>query len=205
MEELKQQKANLFTDTYALVLCGGQSSRMGTDKSMLQYHNKPQRYYLYDMLQPLCDKVFIACNAKQTKQIEAGYDFIQDDERFGNIGPMAALLTACSQYPKNNLLLIGCDYPFLTASEVELFSIHCKEIPAAFYNKADNVYEPMLAWYPYNCFDTLKKMYAAKQFSLQQLLIRSHAVKYLPTNADSIKSIDTKEAFTQTNNRLNAG
>ena len=194
-----------FPDTYGLVLCGGRSSRMCTDKSMLQYYDKPQRYQVYDIIQPLCEKVFIACNEQQIKSIEAGYEFIQDDKSFGDIGPMNALLSAFTRYPQKNILLIGCDYPFLTATELGLFSVFCKEIPAAFYNKADNVYEPMLAWYPYNCFDTLKKMYAAKQFSLQRLLIESHAVKYLPTNADSIKSIDTKEAFTQTNNRLNAG
>ena len=205
MEELKQQKANLFTDTYALVLCGGQSSRMGNDKSMLQYHNKPQRYYLYDMLQPLCKSVFISCNEAQANNIKAGYTFIKDEKAFGNIGPMTALLTAFSQHPNKNILLIGCDYPFLKAGELQIFSNQCKKLPVAFYNKEENIYEPMLAWYPFTCFDKLKTMFDEKQFSLQQFLKQNEAIKHLPTNINSIKSIDTTEAFTQAIKILNAG
>ena len=200
-----QQETSCLLNTYSLVMCGGQSSRMGTDKSLLQYYNKPQRYHVYNMLQPLCDKVFIACNAVQAKNIEAGYNFIQDDETFGNIGPVNALLTAFTKYPQKNILLIGCDYPFLTAGELELFSNYCKNEPASFYNQQDDVYEPMLAWYPYSSLEALQKMYAAKQFSLQQFLKQNLSVKYLPTDMESIKSIDTHEAFSQTVNRLNAG
>lgn len=205
MKEVKHTQNNYFTNTYALVMCGGNSNRMGTDKSMLQYYDKPQRYHLYDMLLPFCEKVFIACNAEQVNNIDAGYDFIEDAPLYSDIGPMAALLTAFTLHPKKNLLLIGCDYPFLTTAELDIFSMLCKDIPASFYNKEAVIYESMLAWYPFTCFDELKCMFDAKQFSLQQLLRKNDAIKYVPTNTNSIKSIDTMEAFTQTNKLLNAG
>lgn len=182
-------------DNYGLVMCGGKSSRMGTDKSMLQYYDKPQRYHVYDMLLPFCEKVFISCNKQQANSIETGYDHIQDNKSFGNVGPMAALLTAFTQYPKKNLLLVGCDYPFLKQGELKLFSTHCKNEPAAFYNEADDVYEPMLAWYPYSYFDKLKIMFTENQFSLQHFLKDSNTTKYLPVNTNTIKSIDTNEDF----------
>ncbi len=194
-----------FPETYALVMCGGQSSRMGTDKSMLQYYDKPQRYHLYDMLQPYCEKVFISCEAKQSKNIEAGYNAITDDETFSNIGPMGALLTAFTKFSKKNMLLIGCDYPFLKAGELEIFSMLCKNIPASFYNEEAFIYESMLAWYPYTCFEELKQMFQARQLSLQQLLRKNDAVKYLPVDTNCIKSIDTMEAFAQTYKLINAG
>ncbi len=195
MKETDQIKSTRFQNTYGLVICGGQSTRMGTDKSMLQYFNKPQRYHVYDMLLPFCEKVFISCNAEQTKNIKAGYNFIQDDETTGNIGPIGALLTAFTQYPNINILLIGCDYPFLKADELQLFSHQCKKKPTAFYNKEDDVYEPMLAWYPYTFFDKLKTMFQENQFSLQHFLKNNNAIKYLPVDIKSLESIDTSEAF----------
>ena len=33
-----------------LVLSGGQSSRMGTDKALIDYHGIPQYAYVYDLL-----------------------------------------------------------------------------------------------------------------------------------------------------------
>jgi molybdopterin-guanine dinucleotide biosynthesis protein A len=205
MNETDQIRNTSFQNTYGLVMCGGQSNRMGTDKSMLQYYNKAQRYHVYDMLLPCCEKVFISCNEEQLKNMEAGYNVMPDDETFSNIGPMGALLTAFTQFPIKNMLLIGCDYPFLKAGELEMFSTLCKGIPASFYNREAVIYESMLAWYPYTCFDELKKMFEAKQLSLQQLLRNKNAFKYLPVDMSCTKSIDTMEGFTQTFKLINAG
>jgi molybdenum cofactor guanylyltransferase len=193
----------IFPETYGLVLCGGNSNRMGTDKSMLQYYSKPQRYHVYNMLLPFCEKVFISCNKEQATNIDAGYNFIEDAPLYNNIGPMAALLSAFTLHPQKNLLLIGCDYPFLTTGELEQFSLLCKDIPASFYNQEGAIYESMLAWYPFTCFDELKRMFEAKQFSLQQLLRKYDAIKYLPTDTRSIKSVDTNEAFNEAYKLIN--
>jgi molybdenum cofactor guanylyltransferase len=202
MRETKNIRNKLFKDTYGIVLCGGQSTRMGTDKSMLQYYDKPQRYYVYDKLLPFCEKIFISCNAAQADKIEAPCNFIKDDEIYGNIGPMAALLTAFTQYPNKNILLIGCDYPFLKAEALETFSNQCKDLPAAFYNKEEEIYDPMLAWYPFTSFAKLKTMFNGKQFSLQHFLTDNKAIKYLPFDVNSIKSIDTREAFIKAYNSI---
>jgi hypothetical protein len=63
----------------------------------------------------------------------------------------------------------------------------------------------MLAWYPHTCFEELKQMFADKEFSLQQLLRKNDAIKYLPVDANCIRSIDTMEAFTLAIKELNAG
>jgi molybdopterin-guanine dinucleotide biosynthesis protein A len=199
MKEIKHIK-----DTYGLVMCGGNSNRMGTDKSMLQYYSKPQRYHVYNMLLPFCEKVFISCNNEQVNSIDAGYNFIEDAPLYNDIGPMAALLSAFTLHPQKNLLLIGCDYPFLKTVELEIFSMLCNDAPASFYNKEAVIYESMLAWYPYTCFDELKRMFEAKQFSLQQLLRKYDAIKYVPTDINSIKSVDTADAFNETYKLINA-
>lgn len=195
----------LFPNTYGLVLCGGKSSRMGTDKSLLQYYDKPQRYHVYDMLLPFCEQVFISCDPEQLKNMEAGYHVLPDDETFSNMGPMGALLTAFPAFPKKNILLIGCDYPFLKAGELVEFSSLCKEAPATFYNQQANIYESMLGWYPNNCFEALQQMFKASEFSLQHLLRKMNALQYLPKDINSIKSVDTMEAFSQAIMKINAG
>ena len=194
-----------LSETYGLVVCGGKSSRMGIDKSILKYYEKQQRYHMYNRLMPLCKRVFISCNEEQEGNIEKGYQFIKDGEGFGDVGPIKALLTAFTKYPEKNLLFIGCDYPFLTLKELQLFSFVCKKEPAAFYNNSDNMYEPMLAWYPYTCFDELKRMHKAKEFSLQHFLKINHAVKHLPANNNCIQSIDTPEGFKAAYKLLNGG
>lgn len=206
MDEIKPLQNNLFPNTYGLVVCGGNSSRMGTDKSLLQYHDKPQRYHVYEMLLPFCEKVFISCNEMQWNNIEDGYSFLKDDAAYSNIGPIAALLTAFKQFPEKNILLIGCDYPFLTSTELQQFLMHCtgENNAVAFYNDQEELYEPLLAWYPYQLFDKLKKIHEANQFSLQHFLRDNDAAKFYPADKNSITSIDTKEAFIKAHNAINS-
>jgi len=166
---------------------------MGTDKSMLIYHQKPQRYQVYEMLQPFCEKVFISCKQEQALTVETGYHVLADDTAYNNIGPMAALLTAFSAFPKKNMLLIGCDYPFLTSNDLEHFSAYCNDEndAVAFYNDKENLYEPLLAWYAHRSFLMLKEMYALKKYSLQHFLRTIKTAKLHTENEKSIQSVDT--------------
>ncbi len=186
-----------IADLYGLVVCGGNSSRMGTDKSMLVYHQQPQRYHVYEMLQPFCEQVFISCNAEQAGTIEDNYLFLTDHALYTGIGPMAALLTAFTNFPEKDMLLIGCDYPFLTAPDLQNFLLLCKKEnrAAAFYNEGEDIYEPLLAYCPASSFTKLKEMFDEKQYSLQHFLKANNAAKFYPANKHSIISIDTEEAF----------
>ncbi len=192
------KKNDTLTSTYGLVVCGGNSSRMGRDKSLLQYYDKPQRYHVYNMLLPFCEKVFISCNAEQVNTIEVGYNFIEDNIAYSNIGPMAALLSAFTKFPEKNILLIGCDYPFLQATELQQFVTHCKNVPTGFYNETADIYEPLLTWYPAASFNNLQNMQEAEQYSLQHFLKDNNAVKYFPADANSMTSIDTEADFIKT-------
>src|SRR6478735_6633462 len=104
-----------MTALYGLVICGGQSTRMGTDKSLLDYYGKAQRYYVHEMLQPFCEKVFLSCNEQQAATITGNYETIADAPAYSDIGPMAGLLSAFGQYPDKAFLVVACDYPFFTA------------------------------------------------------------------------------------------
>ncbi len=39
----------IYTDIYGLVLAGGLSTRMGTDKRLLAYNGKPHGEFLFDL------------------------------------------------------------------------------------------------------------------------------------------------------------
>ena len=165
---------------------------MGEDKSFLSYHNKPQCYHIYEMLQQFCKETFISCNAEQSSRIESAYRIIRDDWSFANRGPATGVLTAFSINPQKDLLVIACDYPLLYAAEIDHFikNIPGKSIAAAFYNAHEECYVPVLAWYSAAAGSMLLQ---SPQLSLQQLLKHLDAYKHTPVNSDSIKSVDTKE------------
>ena len=187
-------------ELYGLVVCGGESKRMGIDKSSLIYFEKPQRYQVYDMLYPdqnsLCSKAFISCNQVQIETISKEYNVLQDFAEFENTGPMAGLLTAFTTYPDHDFLVVGCDYPFINEQVLRSFleQIEGNAIAAAFYNKYEK-YEPLLAWYSKEAGRVMKKHFDNKEYSLQHFLINYKAEKYIPADEMVMTSVDTPDEF----------
>ncbi|MEP6673724.1 MAG: molybdenum cofactor guanylyltransferase [Ferruginibacter sp.] len=181
---------------YGLVACGGRSSRMGADKSLLDYHGKSQRYYIYEMLQHFCNAVFISCNELQADEVLPGYWIISDQTCYKNTGPMAALLSAFKEYPSQDFVLIGCDYPFLNESTLHHFLENCSAgKPAAFYNEQAELYEPLLAFYPASSKIILEQMFEEKKYALQFFLREADATKFIPPDTRSMISADTNETY----------
>jgi len=180
---------------YGLVVCGGQSSRMGTDKSEIVYYQKPQREHVSEMLENFCEKVFISCNGKQASRISNSNSLLTDLPEFSNIGPMAALLTANAVFPENDFVVLACDYPFIDIKDLESFlqAIHKESFAAAFYNEKHAVYEPLIAWYSKEALHEIQHYFHNKQFSLQRFLKETHAQQFKPVNDNNLKSVDTPE------------
>lgn len=181
--------------TIALVACGGQSSRMGTDKGLINYHGLPQRYHLYRMLSGFCEDVFLSVSSAQSANIAPGYLFIADLPRYAGSGPMAALLSAADEHPGKSFLLIGTDYPFLHEKEMESFAKTCTGLkPAAFYNPANGFFEPLLAWYPASSIACIQQQWRNGAYSLQAFLREQDAIPYIPEDINCIRSVDDPSA-----------
>ncbi len=192
-----------------LVLCGGASERMGTDKCFIDYHGIPQCYHVFELLKNFCNDIFISSNSTLASRFDSRYPIIHDDKLFEKSGPMAALLTTWKKYPRKHLLVVGCDYPLLSASELGDFIVSIKpQLDASvFFNETQNLFEPVLGYYSHRCFDPLQKRFEIGNFSLQGFLKDMQAGRYFPREQDSMLSIDTPEMWRKTNERIyaNAG
>lgn len=135
---------------YGLVLMGGRSTRMGTDKSRLTYHGKPQREHLTDLLQPYCDAVFWSVNAQQEAQLPDADQLLIVDA-FTLNGPLNGIASAFARHPSVAWLAVACDMPRLTNRTLDaLVTNRNPAKPAtAFWDSDGRFPEPLLAiWEP---------------------------------------------------------
>lgn len=172
-----------------LAVCGGASSRMGHDKSMIDYHGQVQRHHIADMLHVHCTRVFISLNEVQ-QHIPGKYPVMTDIPVCRHQGPASALLTAAAFFPGCSFLVMGCDYPLLTQAGLDLFVAHIADpqLPAAFYNEAADCYEPLLAYYTREAAALALAEHG--RLSLQQLLRQTGAMPYVPADPGIARSID---------------
>jgi len=113
---LRQQKNNNIN---GIILAGGKSSRMGTDKALLKIGNKTLLEILFEKLNPFCRTVLISTNNPEIK-IE-GAKIIKD--KIKNTGPAGGIYSALSASESEKNIIVSVDTPFVTK---ELFDFLLK-------------------------------------------------------------------------------
>ena len=203
-QEMSTQEMSTANKILGVVACGGKSSRMGTDKSMLMYHDLPQRYVAYAMLETVCDQVVLSVNEQQSSTVDTAYSFMIDLPCYGDAGPMTALLSAFKTFTGKDVFLLGCDYPLIQEQTLQHFiSIYSKENRlAAFYNQQADLYEPLLGYYPAATGSILTEMYNRSEYSLQHFLQKQKADRFMPENFSEITSADDPEIYSSIKEQL---
>jgi molybdenum cofactor guanylyltransferase len=133
---------------YALVLAGGKSSRMQTDKAALAYRGRAQLVEAMRLVAPLVARAFVSVRNDQVHEpLRAGYAQIID--RPENVGPIAGIMAAQEQFPDVAWLVLACDLPFLNAATLEhLLSARDPGRDAtAYLSSHDGLPEPLCAIY----------------------------------------------------------
>jgi molybdopterin-guanine dinucleotide biosynthesis protein A len=127
-----------------VILCGGQSTRMGRDKGLILQGNTPWAEYMAEKLAPFNIPVVYSINYGQleaySRQIPG--QFILDDLDLP--GPLNGLLSVHKQLPSRDLLLLACDMPDLDTSTIggviEAYHSATKKIPAGDFTYAADFY-----------------------------------------------------------------
>jgi molybdopterin-guanine dinucleotide biosynthesis protein A len=97
------------TEIDAVILAGGKSSRMGEEKGLVLFQQKPLVSYVINLLLGLQIQPRLIANHPGYQQfnIRIDTDIIPDK------GPMGGLYTALETTRQQHVLLLSCDTPFL--------------------------------------------------------------------------------------------
>lgn len=131
-----------------LVLAGGRSQRMGTDKGLIDYHGKAQREHMADLLNEFCETTFLSVRQGQSVS-STNYPTIEDS--FVGLGPFGAIASAFLKYPNHAWLVVACDLPLLDQTTLQHLAAHRNPstIATAFNSPVNEFPEPLIAiWEP---------------------------------------------------------
>ncbi len=181
-----------------LILCGGQSSRMGRNKAFIEYHNMPQYKFLSLQLDELGMNSFISCRKDQSGSFNENDEMVLDDDEFSDAGPMTGLLSAFKSIKEQSLLVLGCDYPLISTEHLNrLLAFKNFNFPAVCFvrkNRPDSC-EPLVAFYHHSCGNLLLDYYHAGNRSLSKFLSSLNAIKIELDDDAFLKSFDSPNDF----------
>jgi len=135
-----------------IVLCGGQSSRMGSDKGLLNLEAKTWAQTSIDKLAALQIPVKISINNDQYPAYESAFasaELIVDDPSLSVRGPLPGVLSCHLKFPDEDLFILACDMPLMEVSLLhELNSLYQRKSSAgAFVFTNDDEPEPLCGIY----------------------------------------------------------
>jgi molybdopterin-guanine dinucleotide biosynthesis protein A len=160
-----------------IILCGGKSSRMGSDKGLLIHEAKTWAQTAWEKLSVLKIPIQLSLNGKQLEEYAKVFQpgtLIVDDSALDIRGPLLGVLSAHLQHPDKDLFVMACDLPLMDANLLkELFSLYqqSKKYDAYIFTN-DKEPEPLCGIYTSKA---LKKIIALKQ---KGLLIK-HSMKFM--------------------------
>jgi cyclic pyranopterin phosphate synthase len=134
--------------TYGLVLTGGKSERMKTDKALLNYKGLPHAQYIYNILQGHCEEVYLSARKNQWQGTALQELPILEDSMEG-FGPIGGILSAFEKHPEANWIVVACDLVHFNEKTVQnlLANFDSDAVATAYRNSVKDFPEPLCTLY----------------------------------------------------------
>lgn len=182
---------------YGLVMAGGRSSRMGSDKALVLINGLPQYQLAVNRIKNSCIQVYVSSGPGTVYEALQIFDMPATEGK----GPAAGLLSAFELH-NAAWLVTGVDYPLLDAADIELLiqERDPQSVASVCINSA-GWYEPLIGIYEAAFMDLLKTECANGNMSLQEMLRKygCKAVRGIPEQ--HLKSFDTPADYLQLTRR----
>lgn len=156
-----------------IILSGGKSSRMGTDKGFLPFNGKPFMQHGIDALKPLVAEVFIVSNNKEHDI----FGLKRIDDVIENAGPLAGIYSGLKQSKTDYNLVLSCDIPLINSNILQKLIDAIDDTAEIIQIESQGKTMPLIALYKKTCepkfLRLLNKGERRLQFAVNQCQVKN--------------------------------
>ena len=180
-----------------LVLAGGRSSRMGSDKAALVHPDgRTLLRRCHDLLREAgCET--IAISLRHDQQIPVGLDGVEivRDPEGASLGPIAGIVAGMRLDPAADWLVLACDLPRLDAATLAhlVESKQADEKFLAYRSEFDGLPEPLCTLYSQAALPVLEQAQADDFRCPRKILIRNDCRLLEPVTPRALDNANTPE------------
>jgi len=148
-----------------IILAGGESSRMGSDKGLQNLCGKPLINYAIDAFTGLCSDIIISSSSSAYQ--EFGFPVVKDE--FPGIGPMGGIYSALRQSKTDNNLVLSCDLPFVSKELLSFILENASGFQVVVPWQGNRHYEPLCGFYRLSVLNQMSAYIQKENYKLPDL------------------------------------
>jgi len=182
-----------------LVLAGGKSTRMGTDKGTLDFYGKNQRDIAIELLENQKLKTYLSIRENQKINIKN-----KITDKFIGLGPFGAICSAFQENPNTAWLVLATDLPFVNSEVVKLLLKRRNPSKAATTIKGKNKQfpEPLITIWEPKSYKLLLN-YLSQGYSCPRKVLINSDIEIVEIDDMYIRNINTPEEFQAAHKEIN--
>ena len=180
-----------------LVLVGGKSTRMGQDKSELNYFGKPQKEVAKELLED--------CNLETYYSVKESHNENEISDKFYNLGPFGGICSAFQKDPNSAWFVLATDVPYVDKNLIRrlLEKRNPAKVATAIKGKNKEFVEPLITIYEPKAYPILLQ-YLAQGYSCPRKMLINSDVEIVEVDDDFIRNVNTPEEFLAAKKELNS-
>lgn len=174
-----------------IILSGGKSSRMGSEKGFMSYNGKPFIQHSIEALKPLVMEIIIVSN-------NVDYDVFglkRIEDVMENAGPLAGLYSGLHQSKTDYNLVLSCDIPLINTSILQRLVDAIDDDSEIIQIESQGKTMPLIALYRKQCEHIFLKLLnegeRRLQFAVNQCLVKN--VILHEDESEFVQNINTPE------------
>ncbi len=155
----------------ALILAGGQSSRMGEDKALISYNGVAILQHVYQVAAACTENVYVLSpwNERYQQILSPKCNYLIESQP--GRGPLFGFAEGLSQISNDWILLLACDLPLLKVEILQGWIERLPQLPSSISALAPQrsvIWEPMCAFYRQEVLTELQDFLQAGGRSFQK-------------------------------------
>ncbi|SEQ54920.1 molybdenum cofactor guanylyltransferase [Hyunsoonleella jejuensis] len=183
------------TNITGIILAGGKSSRMGSDKGLLMLNDKPFIQYSIDALKPLVSEIIIVSD---TPEYDAfGLKRITDITK--DAGPVSGIYSGLEASKTELNLILSCDIPLITSEVLQQLIDAIDDTSEIIQAESNGKSMPLIALYK-KCIKNTFKSFLEQDERRLRVAIKSCNYKNVVLDEafqNATLNVNTKEEFKQ--------
>ncbi|MEQ8518116.1 MAG: NTP transferase domain-containing protein [Cytophagales bacterium] len=182
-----------------LVLAGGQSLRMGKDKTKIDYHGIPQKEYVYELISGFCEETYISVAKKSDSKLP------QIEDKITGLGPYSGIVSAFMQDQNSAWLVLATDIPLLKKETIKhlVDNRNTSKYATCFHNPETDFPEPLITIWEPRSYPRLLNFLSLGYSCPRKALINSDVEELEISNKEHLFNANTPEEMEQVLAKLN--